>query len=243
MLADPKILRLIVNDPASTEVERTEALRALDDLKVKQSPHRRGRNSNVPMTQADQDSDLTAALTIHRNDGLTSLDRLEIHRSLDESTRAILGAIRNNSLLWIFTNNQADVPILIDCVNRTGSSIVKAKALEALQLIAQRSPIDDARQQAKDFLNPTQRYKGQLMTITGQDEVIQLSPSQTDPGKADPQDFEVSTDNSADVPGHGQRGENEKEFQQLLAIRASKAGRSHPTGHGLSGTRNTQPVR
>ena len=74
-------------------------------------------------------------------------------RSLDESTRAILAAIGNNILLWLFNNNLADVPVLIDCVNRTGSDLVKQKALEALCLIAARSPIEAAKVQAHAFLN------------------------------------------------------------------------------------------
>jgi hypothetical protein len=81
------------------------------------------------------------------------------------------------------------------------------------------------------------------MNSPQQDEVIQLTPSQTNPGLADPADFKVSTENSADVPGHGQRGSNMQEFNKLLAIRASKAGKSAPTGHGLSRDRNAQPKR
>jgi hypothetical protein len=81
------------------------------------------------------------------------------------------------------------------------------------------------------------------MNSPQQDQVIQLTPSQTNPGLADPSDFKVSTDNGANIPGHGQRGSSLKEFKKLLAVRASKAGKSHPTGHGLSGTRKSQPVR
>jgi hypothetical protein len=81
------------------------------------------------------------------------------------------------------------------------------------------------------------------MNSPQQDKVIDLSPSQTNPGLADPSDFKVSNDNSADVPGHGQRGDSITEFKRLLAVRASKAGKSHPTGHGLSGSRKSQPVR
>ena len=76
-----------------------------------------------------------------------------------------------------------------------------------------------------------------------QDQVIELSPSQSNPGLADPADFTISSDNSSDVPGHGQRGNSVDEFIKLLAIRASKAGKSHPTGHGLNSDRNTQPAR
>jgi hypothetical protein len=74
-----------------------------------------------------------------------------------------------------------------------------------------------------------------------QDEKIELTPEQTDPGKARPEDFHVSIENNAAVPGHGQRGDSAQEFNRLLAIRASKAGKSHPTGHGLQRDRNSQP--
>jgi hypothetical protein len=76
-----------------------------------------------------------------------------------------------------------------------------------------------------------------------QDQLITQTESQRDPGKADPADFTISTENNDDVPGHGQRGRSAKEFNQLLAIRASKAGKSHPTGHGLQRDRNAQPGR
>jgi hypothetical protein len=61
MLANRKILQLIINDDASTEVERAEAKRALAEMTVAQSPpspRRRGRNSNTPQSQEDTDSDV-----------------------------------------------------------------------------------------------------------------------------------------------------------------------------------------
>jgi hypothetical protein len=73
-----------------------------------------------------------------------------------------------------------------------------------------------------------------------QDQLFEQSESQRDPGKARPEDFTISTENNAAVPGNGQRGDTAKEFNQLLAIRASKAGKSKPTGHGLQRNRNSQ---
>ena len=65
------------------------------------------------------------------------------------------------------------------------------------------------------------------MNSRQQDELIEQTESQRDPGKARPEDFQVSIENNAAVPGHVQRGDNAQEFNQLLAIRASKAGKSH----------------
>jgi hypothetical protein len=81
------------------------------------------------------------------------------------------------------------------------------------------------------------------MNSPQQDELIEQTEAQRNPGLADPSDFKVSTGNSAEVPGHGQRGDSVTEFKKLLAVRASKAGKSKPTNRGLSGTRNTQPAR
>jgi hypothetical protein len=76
---------------------------------------------------------------------------------------------------------------------------------------------------------------------TEQDKLIIQTESQRDPGRARPEDFQVSVENNAVVPGHGQRGDTAQEFTRLLAIRASKAGKSHPTGHGLQRDGNSQP--
>jgi hypothetical protein len=151
-----KLLQLIIDDPASSEQERTEAKLALGEMSTDQStpPSRRlGRNGNVAQTQMDVDADLEQALTFRPNDGLTTQDRIEIERGLPESTRAILNAIGDNTLLWLFGNNVADVPVLIECVNRTGSRVVKEKAIQALQLIATHSTIESAKMQAQQYLS------------------------------------------------------------------------------------------
>lgn len=153
-----KILRLIIDDPASTDVERAEAELELSALTGDQSkpPSRRyGRNRDVPQTQSDVDADLEQALTFRPNDGLTIGDRVEIERGMPESTRAILDAIGDNCLLWLFTNNATDVPVLVDCVGRTQSEVVRSKSLDALRLIAQHSTVIPAKQQAKEFLERT----------------------------------------------------------------------------------------
>jgi hypothetical protein len=150
------ILQSIADDERRPAHEREAAQRELATPVSQSTPpsqHRRGRNANVPQTQADEDSDLEKALTFRQNDGLTIMDRIEVERGYDPATKNILDAIGNNCLLWLFTNNLADIPVLIACVNRTGSSLVKTKALDALRLISTRSPIDSARDQAREFLN------------------------------------------------------------------------------------------
>src|SRR5580692_7008180 len=84
MLANRKILQLIINDDASTEVERAEAKRALAEMTVAQSPpspRRRGRNANTPQSQEDKDSDVENWYRRDlRDSGLTCSDRQEISR-------------------------------------------------------------------------------------------------------------------------------------------------------------------
>jgi hypothetical protein len=147
-----ELLQQIANDDRRPPHERQAARHELGTAD-QPSPRRHGRNANAPQTQADIDADLEQVLTIQPNDGLTAQDRIEIQRGLPEATRLILDAIGNNCLLWLFGNNLADVTVLIDCVNRTGSSVVKAKALDTLRLISQRSPIDSAKTEAQQFLN------------------------------------------------------------------------------------------
>jgi hypothetical protein len=66
-----RLLQLIIDDPASTTLERTEAIKALEQNGAPAPSHRRGRNANAPMSQADTDSDLERELTFRSNDGLT----------------------------------------------------------------------------------------------------------------------------------------------------------------------------
>jgi hypothetical protein len=161
MLANrSKILQLIADDPASTHIERTEAMRVLGEMTGQPArSHRRGRNANVPLTQADIDSDLEQALTFRNNDGLTTGDQIEIEHGYDPATKRILDAILDNIVLWLFSANETDVPVLIDIIGKTGSSLVKEKAMSALRLIAQRSPIESAKLAAQTFLDQLDQEK------------------------------------------------------------------------------------
>jgi|SRR5580658_6464169 hypothetical protein len=134
-----RLLHFVIDDPASTTVESTEALRVLGEMTGQPArSHRRGRNANVPLTQADIDADLEQALTFRNNDGLTTGDQIEIEHGYDLATKRILDAILDNIVLWLFSANETDVPVLIDIVNRTDGSLVKTKALDALRLISTR---------------------------------------------------------------------------------------------------------
>ena len=106
-------LRLIIDDPASTEQERYEATRALQELSSDQpqSPRRPGRNSNIPPTQDDQDDDLLAALNFRRTDGFTASDYCDLCRSFDQLTNDCIDAIGNTQLLWIWKPNDAQLMI------------------------------------------------------------------------------------------------------------------------------------
>jgi hypothetical protein len=146
------ILQQIADDICRPDAEREAARRELTPSIQTAPSHRRGRNANAPMSQADEDADLEMALTSRPNDGLTSTDIREIEAAFDPLTRQCLDAIGSNLLLQLFTNNATDVPILISLVRRTGSVLVKTKALDALRLISTRSPIEAAKIDAKNFL-------------------------------------------------------------------------------------------
>jgi hypothetical protein len=159
VLADRKILQLIINDDASTEVERTEAKRVLGEMTADQStplsPRRRGRNSNVPMSQEDLDSDIE---NWYRRDlldsSLTSSDRHEIFQAFDPATRTLLDAF-GNRLLWLF--NDGDLQVLIDAYRKTNSAFVKEKIISTITNIAAYSPIEAAKTQAQQFLDQLQK--------------------------------------------------------------------------------------
>jgi hypothetical protein len=147
-----KILQQIVNDATSTSVERTEARLALAELNGDSSkPSRRyGRNSNVPQSQADIDCDIETHFRNLYDDRLDAQAQIEM--DLSESTRAILDAF-GSSLLWLFGNNAAETHILIDLHGKTQSDFVREKTLSTIRWIAGHSTIDDARQNATEFLN------------------------------------------------------------------------------------------
>jgi hypothetical protein len=69
-----------------------------------------------------------------------------------------------------------------------------------------------------------------------QDQIIQLTEGQQNPYLARPEHFTISEPDqiaSLPVPFHGQCGDTAREYKQLLAIRASKAGKSGVTGKGV----------
>jgi hypothetical protein len=164
VLADRKILQLIINDDASTEVERTEAKRVLGEMTAKTPPSpRRGRNSSVPQTQEDIDNDIESSF---RHDSqLTTQDRIEIVRGLEPSTQAVLAAF-GSSVLWLFENNLAEIALLIDLHGKTQSDFVRAKAIKTIQWIADYSTVPAAKLQAQEFLH--QLTDAKLPTATNE---------------------------------------------------------------------------
>ena len=97
-----RLLHFVIDDPASTTVESTEALRVLGEMTGQPArSHRRGRNANVPLTQADIDADLEQALTFRNNDGLRKLLRRHLNRKprrLDQRHRfRILHRVRRHN--------------------------------------------------------------------------------------------------------------------------------------------------
>ena len=151
-----KILRLIIDDPASTDVERAEAELELNALTGDQSgpPSRRlGRNANVPQTQADQDADIENWLRRDLLDSnLTTSGLHEIFHGFDSSTQGILDAFANN-LFGLFPDNLAEIQLLIDLHRRTQSDFVREKATQTIHCIADFSPIESAKTEAQQFLN------------------------------------------------------------------------------------------
>ena len=63
------------------------------------------------------------------------------------------------------------------------------------------------------------------MNSPQQDEVIVLTPSQENCNLASPSDFTINTTNDSGTPGHGQRGDTQKEFKKLLGVREIEVGK------------------
>jgi hypothetical protein len=58
---------------------------------------------------------------------------------------------------------------------------------------------------------------------TEQDQKIELSPQQTNPYTARPEDFQIGSPvQSNKTPGHGQRGLSRREEELLLALRKAR---------------------
>jgi hypothetical protein len=119
-----------------------------------QSPRRRGRTTNAPATQDDQDSDLLAALNFRRNDGLTASDYCELCRSFDQITNDCLDAIGHTLLLSIWKDT--DAQLMIDLHVRTNSPIIRSRCHAVIEHIAAYSSIDAAKLQAQEFLDINQ---------------------------------------------------------------------------------------
>ncbi len=149
------ILQAIADDERRPVNEREAARRELA-APVAQSPspsaHRRGRNSSVPQTQDDIDSDVENWYRRDlRDSGLTCSDRQEIFQAFDLSTQRLLDAF-SNRLLGLF--DAADPQVLIDAYSTTKSDFVKAKIIETIRHIATYSPLDKT--QAQQFLDQIQ---------------------------------------------------------------------------------------
>jgi hypothetical protein len=111
------------------------------DQSPRPSP-RRGRNSNVPQTQEDKDSDVETWYRDLRDSGLTSSDRREIFQGFDPSTQLLLNAI-SNRLLGLF--DAADPQVLIDADRKIKSAFVRGKVIETIRHIETYSPFDKTR--------------------------------------------------------------------------------------------------
>jgi hypothetical protein len=145
------ILQAIADDERRPAHEREAARRELanGESPSKPSLRRRNRNSNLPMTQQDQDADLTTALTFRPSE--TSSDRIEIEAGMDDSTRAILAAF-GSCLLWLFDNNAEEIRILIDLHRRTQSESIRDKATKTIRWIADYSTNEAAKAEAQQCL-------------------------------------------------------------------------------------------
>lgn len=120
------ILQHIADDVRRPENEREAARRELSAPGQPAPSHRRGRNANVPQTQQDQDADIETSFRYDNQ--LTTRDRIEIERGLDEATQQILRAFANR-ILWLFADNMAEIELMISLYQRTQSNFVRGKAL------------------------------------------------------------------------------------------------------------------
>ena len=74
------------------------------------------------------------------------------------------------------------------------------------------------------------------MNSPQQNQKIELSRNQQNPYLARPEDFDIAEANeiaSRAQPFHGQCGDSTREYNKLLAVRASKAGKSKVTEKGV----------
>jgi hypothetical protein len=153
-----EMLQQIADDERRPTRERDAARRELETAAqpAPTSPRRHGRSSNVPITQADQDSDIERDYRLLHDGQLTTQDQIDFRRGLDESTQAILGSFAS-PVLDLFANNDAEIVLLIDLHGRTQSHFVRAKAMQTIGWIADYSPIESAKMKAQEFLTQLDR--------------------------------------------------------------------------------------
>jgi hypothetical protein len=148
------ILQQIADDERRPVNERQAARRELAAPVAQStplSPRCRGRNSGVPQTQEDKDSDVENWYQRDLRDGsLTSSDRREIFLGFDPSTQRLLDAF-SNRLLGLFS--ASDTEVLIGAYGKTMSEFVKAKVIETVRHIATYSPNKTQAQQFIDQLD------------------------------------------------------------------------------------------
>jgi hypothetical protein len=141
-----QMLQQIADDDRRPTHERDAARRELNADQPATPPRRHGRNSNVPMTQADQDSDIERDYQLLHDGQLTTQDQIDFRRGLDESTNAILRAFASPVL-----------DLLIDLYSRTQSDFIRDRAAKTIQWIADYSTVPSAKTQAREFLNQLDR--------------------------------------------------------------------------------------
>ena len=121
-----KQLQKIVNDPTSTPDEVAEAKRELHPPEIQ------------------EDALLERWLTGQKDP--------DDHRYGDE-LRALCRAIRSSRLLWLFTNNAAEIQLLIALHGRTRSELVRLEVMKGIEHIAKHSTINEAKLTAQQYLN------------------------------------------------------------------------------------------
>jgi hypothetical protein len=153
------ILQQIADDEHRPANEREAARR---ELAAADQPQRQSRRPmrDVPITQQDQDSDIENWFKRGPRDDLTSHERAEIFKSLDDSTQLIIDAIEN-PILALYVNNETEITLLIQTYRQTQSEFVRKKAMGAITAISKYSTVQAARDKANEFINQLDSNRGQ----------------------------------------------------------------------------------
>jgi len=145
------ILQAIADDVRRAPHEREAARRELAATD-QPPPQSRRRVRDVPIMQADQDGDIENWFKRGPRDDLTSHERVEIFKSLDDSTQLIIDAIEN-PMLALYVNNETEITLLIQTYRATQSEFVRKKTLGAITAISKYSTVQVARDRGREFLN------------------------------------------------------------------------------------------